>query len=505
MSMKKNILANYVSQFYAAVLGVLMVPMYIRYMGAEAYGLVGFFVMIQTWFQLLDMGLTQTLARETAKFSKGSQSDTNRLRHLLRTMELIFAMIACCGCAVMVAGSDFIVESWLNIQRLPLKDVQVAVSLMAFNIGLRLVAGIYRSVITGFERLVWLSGLNILVTTARFLLILPFFIFVGTTPTDFFSYQLVVSVIELAMLVGFTYHLLPKRQDRTVFRWESIELRSLVEFSFSVAFSNLILVAVMQSDKLLMSKFLTLESYAYFSIATMLANGIFMLNTPISGPLLPRLTRLVAQGSDVAFVALYREATQLVGVVVIPASLVMSAFAEQVLWVWTGDAVIAREFAPVLSLYSLGNAFVALGLFPYYLQYAKGNLRLHVLATFFQLIVLLPAIIYGAVRYGAVGAGYAWFGVNGMFFLFWTAKVHGRFEPGLHWKWLFGDVGVIALGDIATILLLKQFLGWPAGRVTGVIYIFTLSIAMLAISAALSSQIRAKMFARWNGSRRNEQ
>ena len=31
-------------------------PLYIKYMGAEAYGLVGFFTMLQAWFGLLDMG-----------------------------------------------------------------------------------------------------------------------------------------------------------------------------------------------------------------------------------------------------------------------------------------------------------------------------------------------------------------------------------------------------------------------------------------------------------------
>ena len=47
MSLKKNIFANYLSQIYAAVIGVVMLPFYIRYMGAEAYGLVGFFALLQ--------------------------------------------------------------------------------------------------------------------------------------------------------------------------------------------------------------------------------------------------------------------------------------------------------------------------------------------------------------------------------------------------------------------------------------------------------------------------
>ena len=62
MSFKKNILGSYLSQIYMTVVNIVMVPLYVRYMGIGAHGLVGFFAMLQAWFQLLDMGLTPALA-----------------------------------------------------------------------------------------------------------------------------------------------------------------------------------------------------------------------------------------------------------------------------------------------------------------------------------------------------------------------------------------------------------------------------------------------------------
>ncbi|MCI5140051.1 MAG: hypothetical protein D3922_16960, partial [Candidatus Electrothrix sp. AR1] len=70
MSLKKNIFANYVSQFAQILIGILAMPVYIKYMGAEAYGLVGFYIMLQAWMQLLDLGMTPTLIRETANSTK---------------------------------------------------------------------------------------------------------------------------------------------------------------------------------------------------------------------------------------------------------------------------------------------------------------------------------------------------------------------------------------------------------------------------------------------------
>lgn len=68
MSLKRNILASYASQIYVTLAGLLILPVYLQYMGAEVYGLVGFFTMLQAWFNLLDMGRTPTVAREPTRF-----------------------------------------------------------------------------------------------------------------------------------------------------------------------------------------------------------------------------------------------------------------------------------------------------------------------------------------------------------------------------------------------------------------------------------------------------
>jgi O-antigen/teichoic acid export membrane protein len=67
MSVKRNIAANYLGQVWTAVMGLAFVPLYIRYLGMEAYGLIGVFAMLQTWLSLLDFGLTPTLTREMAR------------------------------------------------------------------------------------------------------------------------------------------------------------------------------------------------------------------------------------------------------------------------------------------------------------------------------------------------------------------------------------------------------------------------------------------------------
>ena len=454
MSLKKNILASYFSQIYVTLIGIITLPLYLKYMGAEAYGLVGFFTMLQAIFQLLDMGLTPTMARETARFNGGT-SDAVSLRRLLRALEGVFIGTAVLGCATMVASSNFISISWLNVQKLPLEEVQSAVKLMAVIVALRWISGLYRSAITGFERLVWLSGFNIAISTARFIFVIPFFIYVGTSPTQFFAYQLLVAICEIAILATKTYYFLPKKLTNHVTAWEWAPLQSVLKFSFSMAVMAGIWILITQIDKIILSKLLPLADYGYFTLAVLAASGVLMISGPISTAVLPRMTRLQAENNEVELINIYHRATRMVATIAIPTALILTFFAEKILWAWTGNLQASSESASILKLYSLGNGLLVLAAFPYYLQFAKGNLRLHIIGSVFLLTLLTPALIWSTLRFGAIGAGYAWLISNTIYFIAWTPLVHRRFLKNLHKQWLIKDLAPIFFSNLLFVILAK--------------------------------------------------
>ena len=463
MSLKRNILANYASQLYVTAAGIVMVPLYIKYMGAEAYGLVGFFAMLQAWFNLMDMGLTPTMARESARFNGGAISVLD-YRRLARALEGVFAGVALLGGVLLFALARPIAGRWLNASQLPLDTITGALQLMAIIIALRWMCGLYRGVITGAERLVWLSGFNSLIATGRFVLILPVLMFVSASPMAFFGFQLGMAVLEVAGLAWMAYRLLPPIPAGQRIRWEWAPLKPVLKFSLSIALTSSIWVLVTQTDKLLLSKYLSLADYGYFTVAVLVASGTMIVSGPISSALLPRMTRLQAEGQHDALIALYRQATQLVIVVAIPAALVLIFFAPQVLWAWTGDAALTSKAAPVLRLYAIGYAFLAVGAFPYYLQYAKGQLRMHLIGSALFLLLLIPSVIWAATRHGVTGAGWAWLVSNAVYFVVWVPLVHEKFIPGMHWSWMWADVLRPAVLPSLAALLISIIYPWGEAR-----------------------------------------
>lgn len=478
MSIGRNIAANYLSQIYVTLVGILMLPFYLRYLGPEAYGLIGFFTMANGWFQLLDMGLTPTFTREVARF-RGGATAASTLRGLLHALEAIFVAVALLAAGAAAWLARPIAADWLKVEHLPLHEVTLTVMLMGLILPLRWIAGLYRGAIYGFERQVWLGSFNALVASARFIGVLPLLVYLGATPARFFAFQLAIAVVELLVLMAVTYRLMPRVADGAAFDWGA--LRSVLRFALATAFAGTVWVLLTQSDKLLLSRMLPLGDYGRFSLAVLVASGVSAIAAPLSQALLPRLSLLAAGGDESGLVALYRRATQAMCVIVAPATLTLAFFAEPILHSWTGDPAVAQQAAPILTLYAIGNGLLAVSAFPYYLQHAFGDLRLHLIGNGLLLVLLIPTIVWATARFGAIGAGIAWAAWNAAYFLLWLPLVHRRLLPGLHGAWLLQDVAAIGLTALVTACALAA-LGAPA---------LAAGCAIFAVAALASSSMRA--------------
>lgn len=447
--LRKNIIANYASQLYSAGIGILILPLYIKYMGAEAYGLVGFFTMLQAWFALLDLGLTPTIARETARYHGGTMSALH-YRQLFRALSTIFVGIAVIGGTALWLLAEPIAYKWLQVETLSMNAVVVAVQIMAVSVALRWLGGLYRGVITGSERLVWLSGFNAIIATLRFPAVFITMWQYGFTPTVFFWHQLTVAIVEVLGLYLMSNKLKPVITKGEIIGWSIQPVKPVLKFALTIAFTSSVWVLVTQTDKLILSGILPLAEYGFFTLAVLVASGIMILSAPVSTVIMPRMARLHAEGKHDEMIQVYRNATQLVSVVAGSASLTIAFFAEPLLYAWTGDREIASNAASILTLYALGNGVLAVSAFPYYLQYALGNLRYHLIGNLVTAVTLIPAIIWAASEYGGVGAGWAWLGINSLYLILWVGYVHHKLQPGVHVGWLVKDI----LGIYAPVLLL---------------------------------------------------
>lgn len=487
-SLKVNIIVSYIGQIYLIIISLAILPVYIKYMGAEAYGLVGFFAMLQGLFSLLDFGLTPTISRQTAQYNAGAETALG-FRQLCRSLSLIFTAIACIGGSLLFYFNHYIAEHWLKLENLAMSDVLFSLKIMAVCVALRWMTGLYRGVITGFERIVWLSIINIVIATLRFPGVLLYMYYCGFTIQSFFVFQLMVAILEFVLLGLKAYILLPKLNPSTRLGWSLKPVKPLLSFALTIAFTSSVWVLLTQLDKFILSGMLPLSEYGYFTLAVLVAGGILQIGAPISSAIMPRMARLYGEKKYNELKDVYLNSTQFVTVIVVTAGIVLAVLAEVVLYVWTGDVELAKKAAPILQLYTIGNTLLTLGAFPYYLQYAKGSLRLHFIGNLVMLIVLVPVIIWSAKNYGAIGTGWAWVSIQLVYLIGWVSYVHKIVEPKINIQWF----GIFLPNIFYVSLVLYGFCNlfdFSTQRNIAFLQITLISLCCLIVSCLGSSKIR---------------
>ena len=492
----RNIKANYIGQGYAIFIGIAITPLYLQYLGAEAYGLVGFFALMQAWLNLLDLGLSPTLGRQVA-YARGQTNGFEFFKKLLKSFELIFIALALAIASGIHLASDWIAQVWIKADTLDLSTLIYCVSLMGVMIGLRWFAGLYRSGIYGIEDQVWLSAANIVLISFKFIGALILLEFITQDVRHFFEYQLVIGMLEVFLFLWRFYYQLPATENSpgmVAFDWKAV--KSVAPFSLGIAYTAGIWILITQTDKLILSGALSLAEFGYFSLVALVAGGVTSLSGPISQAIMPRMTLLVSQGKQDEMLSIYRQASQIVAVICLSVSVMLGLYAEPLIYALTGDKEAAVWGANVLIWFALGNGILALSAFQYYLQNAFGQLRLHVIGSTISAFIQVPIIYFAATNYGAEGAGIAWFSFRLVWFLLWTPIVHNRFVPGLHLEWLFKDILPIAVITVGLALGSSNLvtLDLTQNRLLLFSQILCLGLLLLTVSAFSVQVIRNHIF-----------
>jgi len=462
-------------------------PFYLHYMGAEAFGLVGFYIMIQAWMQLLDMGLTPVLSRSMSCLRAEKLGVSEALARL-RVLEWILGSIAILSVSLIWMTSDWIGQQWLSAPEIDHNTLNRSIALIGLAAALRWLTGIYKGSLVGLEKQSWVNGISAVFTTLRFAGVIPLLVFFSTAPDYFFAFQATVTMLELLMFSVLVRRLLP----HTHLSWKP-DFRvfvAMLPMVGSMAFLSAMWIVVTQIDKLVLSSILPLKEYGYYTLAIMAANGVLMPVPPLSQVIQPRMTVLAEQANEERLVELYRLTSQLAAIVFFGMGGGIAFFAEPLLRIWSGNDEIARAAAPILFWYGLANAFVGVLVLPFMLQFAKGRLRLHIIGTLIRLFTLVPALVFCAIRWGAVGAGQVFFFANLLFFLLWVPFMHHRFLSKVAWRWPFVDTMPICLGILAWLALASQTLPESTAPLVMLIWIGVSVVIAAGLGITLGTRSR---------------
>jgi len=464
----RNILANVAGTGLGIVVFLAVVPIYLRLLGAEAYGLIGLLTTVMIAATALDLGLGATMNREVARRTARRATGAD-FPDVAVTLEAACWAVGLTAGLIFIAMAPWLATRWLTFSTLTTAEVRSALWLIGMTLPALVVRGFYMAALNGLQRQV-LSNLvqasGILIRGAVTIAALQF---VAATITVFFVTQCFLFFVEVAVLAVALRVSLPVAARRGRVRLATI--RPVLAFSAGMAGTMVLGFALTSMDQLILIALLPLSEFGYYTLAVTVAAALGQVVRPVTTAVYPRFSQLFERGDAQVAAADYHFFSQLVATVVLPLAALLIFFPADVLALWTRDAELVRHAALVLSLRTVGTVINALMHVPHVVQLAFGWSTLGASLNAVAFLAITPVIVTLSWLWGGTGAAVAWIILNLGVLLIGMARMHRRVLPGELLRWYrhllpptaaVATVGVLARATMPETLGTAAQLGWMA-------------------------------------------
>lgn len=436
-SVKRNAISNLASRLYAAGLSFFVLPLYLRLLTPEGYGLVGVFVTLQNVVMLLDLGLSPLMTRELARLSALPDTQQEQ-RDLVRTLEIVYWLLgACIGIGIVILA-PVIARYGFHAQKLPQATVISAVRIIGLVMLFQWPDSFYSSGLQGLQRQVTLNIIRVFTATLQSAGALFVLYFVSRTVGAYFGWMAVVWAVQTALLIGCLWKFLPHNPLPARFRRELWQKNA--RFTRGMTGVALATVLLSQSDKLVVSASLSLTALGYYTLATNLSNLLPLLFAPLYNAVFPRFSQLVALEDEAALSKFYHKSCQMMAVLVLPIAIGGVLFAHELLSLYLRSPETVHQVEPVFRLLLIGVAFNGLVTLPYALQLAYGWTSLAAKKNLLALVVVVPLTWLAVRQWGAIGGCVMCLTTNIGYFLLEIPIMHRRLLRGEMGAWYAQDV-----------------------------------------------------------------
>lgn len=416
----KNISANLLSNMWLTALLLFLTPLYIRFLGVESYGLIGFYLSWTTILGILDTGISATAVREIAWLSARPE-EKKKIPVLLRSLEAVYWGIVLIVGVGFLAGAWFFGAQWLQAKELSPEIVRDTMLLMAVSLVVQVPSGLYVGGLMGLQRQVECSGLLALFGTLRGLGAVLVLWLISPDIRTFFLWQILASGLQTGGIRWALWRRIHVDKHRARF---SLDILSSVKgFASGMMLITFLSLVITQADKMILSRVASLEVLGYYMLAWTVSSGLSRVATPLMQAYGPHFTELISRGDHEALAKQLRVASQLMSALILPPAAAMVFLSEPILFVWTGNQAVAAGASPIMAIMAVSTVLFSCS-YPFLsILYSKGQIRTVVVVNLICFVVIVPLLVYTAINFGVIGAALT----TGLYGLIWyiAALVYG--------------------------------------------------------------------------------
>jgi len=436
--MIKNIIANFFGRIWGLISVFIFVPIYIRFLGIELYGLVSFFATLQSVLFLLDLGLSATLRRQ---FSSGEESIENQKSKykLLRSIEFCYLIIIVLIICVTYFGAGAVVSKWLNIGNIEPDIAITAIRLMGLSIALQFLSSLYFGGLLGLEKQVIANVYQIGWSTLKNVCVI--FILWLISP-DIRLFYVWFTFVDLVYLILLRKRIKGELSVDSSYIWklhELYNLRSIWQYASGIFIISIISALNFQLDKIMISKVLPISELGIYNLAFSLSQLPLILVNAAAISIFSRFVYYYSINEINRQQTLFLLAYRILGIITISISISMCFYVQDLFLVWTGNPEItSRVWVPAIILIA-GSMFLTFQIMPFNLVLSQGVTRINTFFGTLNIIILFPLLYFLVNKYGIIGAASSWLIILFMFTPFYNCYIYNKYISKDWLKWLLTD------------------------------------------------------------------
>lgn len=288
--MKTNIklaaIITYLSVFLGVIISLGSTPYIVSTLGKSEYGLFSLVNSIIAYIVLLDLGFGSAVVRFNSKFI--SENDTSGQRNINGMFLVLFSgigLLALLASLILVFNFDSIFTSLTESELSILKTIFI---IAAVNVAISFPMNIYSSIITAYERFVYLKIINLLrvvISPAMMVLVL----IMGLR-----SVGMVSVALGLNIAIGLTNYIVCRYKMKMVVKFSTFDSKLFKEvFSYSsyILLSSIAFQLYTNADPLIIGMFLGATPIAIYAISTQLNTYIMNFSNVLSSFICPSLPK----------------------------------------------------------------------------------------------------------------------------------------------------------------------------------------------------------------------
>ncbi len=400
-SLAKNTVWNLVGQGVPIIAAVFAIPLLIKGLGVDRFGVLTLAWMVIGYFSLFDFGIGRALTKVVAgKLGSDQAEDIPAIAWAALFLMLLLGVV---GAFFIASLSPWLVTSVLKIPAVLQHETLNTFYLLALSIPIVISTAALRGILEAYQRF---DRVNIIRVP------MGVFMFLGPLMVLPFSKNLlsVVAVLVAGRLIAWFAHfvfclrVLPGLKEGMTVRAEL--LGPLFRLGGWMSVSNLIGPLMVYLDRFLIGAFVSMAAVAYYTTPYEIVTKLWIVPAALVGVLFPAFASTMVQ--DRSKVAnLFQRGTNYIFLALFPLTLVIVTFAPEGLTLWLG-AEFSRESSASLRWLAVGVFLNSLAQVPFALVQSAGRpditAKLHAAELPFYLAVLWWLLSH----FGIEGAALAW-------------------------------------------------------------------------------------------------